>query len=205
MILNRRTALALSLVIASALTGCSEEQGSGADQEIFIHTSPEGGHCLLGNKRGSWEVYQAPEHINITRSREALEIKCANYHGWSGEAKIPSHPSAGGVADAVGSLQIDAVDSVFMEYPKSIVITMRPPVYDTSGGNDSGGITLDSLMNLQKRKENERLADRPATPVQKEEPKVQKKSRSHSLSKAKSSKHCEPSNLPPGMIPAKQD
>ncbi|GBQ86259.1 hypothetical protein AA14337_3275 [Acetobacter malorum DSM 14337] len=182
------------------LTGCSEEYGSGADQEIYVHTSPEGAHCSLINKRGGWEIFNTPERINVTRGREALDVKCSNYKGWAGQARIGANGSVEGVADAVGSIQIDAIDSVFMKYPNEIVVKLSPPVHDTTGGYNLGGISEMSLEAIQRKREAEMEAMNPPPPIAKKAPEKRKSQPKKSHRKPiKTNDDC----LPLGMRAAK--
>jgi hypothetical protein len=124
----------MPLLLLSACGGFSSGESGGlisskygADQIVEVRTSPENTeasiHCLLENNKGSWDIQNAPEHVDVKSAKGALYVTCKGAMGYNGRVRVTSDVKVIGLLDEV------VFGSSMWKYPDVITV---PLTRDTS-------------------------------------------------------------------------
>lgn len=129
--LLKTTALAVAILTSLFAQGCASIT-QGRTQSIAVQTTYQGSdlpgsQCKLQNDKGSWNVV-TPGQVEIQKSYQDLEIKCAAENGLTRQAKRESKSGAGmwgniAAGGPIGAI-VDRNTGAGFNYPESIIIPL---------------------------------------------------------------------------------
>lgn len=139
--LLKTTSLAVGILTSLFAQGCASIT-QGRTQSITVQTTYQGSdlpasQCRLQNDKGSWNVL-TPGQVEIHKSYEALEVKCAAENGLTGLAKRESKSGAGmwgniAAGGPIGAI-VDRNTGAGFIYPERIVV----PMFKQPSGQEGG-------------------------------------------------------------------
>ena len=140
----------LMLIPALLLSGCGVGNFiNGSQQNVIIDSFPHttyGVSCLIENERGSANVTQTPQTVEIARAYGPLSVKCRSTNGDTGSAIIPSLPNELSQAASVLSGPVSVIQDVrtgsLFSYPSTVVVNMTST--NVNKINDAEGSPLTS-------------------------------------------------------------
>jgi hypothetical protein len=124
----------LGISLASIfIAGCASVRGSGSKQSIKVDTIDARGAslrdaaCVLSNDKGSWKI-STPEAAEVTRSNNALTVKCSKQGHPDGNAVVNSSTRdemyGNLIVGGLVGIAIDHSTGAGYEYPTYVAVRM---------------------------------------------------------------------------------
>ncbi|MCF6196376.1 MAG: hypothetical protein L3J50_06695 [Emcibacter sp.] len=116
-------------VVSFLITGCASIM-SGTDQDIAIHTNPEGAECILTRENRQLRKVTTPDNVRVSKLKHDIYVKCS----MEGFHDSTAHVNSGTQGSTFGNIllgggigwAIDSARGADNKYADVVTVTMVP-------------------------------------------------------------------------------
>ncbi|MCF6216436.1 MAG: hypothetical protein L3J58_09710 [Emcibacter sp.] len=130
--MNKKTIL-VGPIMALLASGCASVM-SGTDQDIAVHTNPEGAECILTREGLQLRKVTTPDNVRVSKLKHDIYVKCS----MEGFHDSTAHVNSGTQGSVFGNIllgggigwAIDSARGADNKYADVVTVTMVPLGYN---------------------------------------------------------------------------